>query len=919
MMFASLSPRARWGIHAVWATSALMVGALMLHLALGWFPGWHDFLGVAITFLPAVLCLACAWLIPYNRLPALLLGIGMASWTVASVYLSYWIDQDVPASFPSLSDGLWAAYYLCALFAVVRLMRNRVNIPNRGVWVDALIAALALAAVTSAVLVDPILDATDGGLAAIVTNLVYPLWDVLILGVILWVFALCAWRPGRPWAILGLVFAGHFCADALYTYQVVTDTYSANTLLDASWGVLMLGMAYAVFQPQPQGHDVRFEGWAPMMAPIATALVAVALTAYGLFFPLNTTAAVLTVATLVVSFIRAIGAFADVRTLSRNEALRLARHALILDSAGEGILGVDPDGRTVFANAAALRLTGQSAEALIGDACPVVTGDATFTRVDGTSFPIESTMTPIVEEGRVTGGVVVFRDVTERREIDRMKDEFTSIVSHELRTPLTSIRGSLGLLAGGVLGPIGDQAQHMVELAVDNTERLVRLINDMLDIERIESGKVRMDFEPCDAAVLVAKAAETIGTSADSAGIRIEVVTVEAPLDADCDRIQRTIENLLSNAVKFSPRGSTVTITCAARDDTVRIDVADQGRGIPADGLERVFERFEQVDASDARDKGGTGLGLAICASIVAQHGGRIWAESPAGAGATFSFVLPARQSDAEAAPPAGPATHSGREPLVLVCDNDADVLDVISTMVEHHGYRVARAGSGPEALAAAEREVPDVMLLDLHMPGMDGWEIARRLRDAPETRGVPVVILSVLAQADADPIGDNLEAWLEKPTHEQLLLATLARAVARGDAPARVLIVEDDEDLAKVLRTGFAAHGVATAHAASGTAAIDLAGSLQPDLVLLDLGLPDADGVAVVDWLRDHERVVSPTLVVYTAQDLDESERSRLRLDSDTEFLTKGRVTPEAVERRVLDLLALMTYEHDLTPLVLA
>ncbi|MBW3607664.1 MAG: PAS domain-containing protein [Actinobacteria bacterium] len=233
------------------------------------------------------------------------------------------------------------------------------------------------------------------------------------------------------------------------------------------------------------------------------------------------------------------------------------------------------------------------------------------------------------------------QDITDRREVERAKEEFISIVSHELRTPLTSIRGSLGLLESGMLGELPDTAQRMVEIAVQNTDRLVRLIGDILDIERIDSGTIDLHLQPCEAGELVLHAEQCVGQFADDAGVHLKLTTESVQLSADADRVHRILTNLISNAIKFSPADSTVHISCVSHDDEVLFEVADEGRGISTETLAPIFERFYQVDAGDSRDKGGSGLGLAICRRLVEQHGGRIWVDSELGVGSTFSFTLP--------------------------------------------------------------------------------------------------------------------------------------------------------------------------------------------------------------------------------------------------------------------------------------
>jgi PAS domain S-box-containing protein len=261
-------------------------------------------------------------------------------------------------------------------------------------------------------------------------------------------------------------------------------------------------------------------------------------------------------------------------------------------------------------------------------------------RKDGSEFPAEASISKF-NSGKGTVFTVFLQDITERRQIDRMKDEFISVVSHELRTPLTSIHGSLGMLASGLLQPDSDQGKRMLQIAVDSSDRLVRLINDILDIERIESGRVKMEKKLCIIDDLVVEAVNVVQALADKAEVTLSVTSLPIQIWADPDRIVQTLTNLLSNAIKFSLSGNTVWLTTQRQSDHVLFIVKDQGRGIPPDKLESIFERFQQVDSSDSRNHEGTGLGLAICRSIVQQHHGQIWVESVLGEGSTFSLTLP--------------------------------------------------------------------------------------------------------------------------------------------------------------------------------------------------------------------------------------------------------------------------------------
>ena len=628
-------------------------------------------------------------------------------------------------------------------------------------------------------------------------------------------------------------------------------------------------------------------------------------------------------------------AWSESRRQRRTEAELLVRNESILNAAGEGIYGLDIEGRATFANPAAARMTGHKVEELIGrhshelvhhtrpdgthfpfEECPVFESlaDATvhyaedvYWRKDGSSFPVEYTSTPIVEQGEVKGAVVVFKNICERREIERAKDEFTSVVSHELRTPLTSIRGSLGLLESGVLGPLPEKGQRMIEIAVENTDRLVRLINDILDIERIDSGTIDMHKQRCEAADLIARAVDGLQSLAAQAQVRLHAHPTRAALLADPDRILQTLTNLISNAVKFSPPESTVQVFSERRDGEVVFRISDEGRGIPADKLDSVFERFQQVDASDAREKGGTGLGLAICRTIVEHHGGRIWVESVPEQGSTFSFAVPAlaehHPAHDDRAAPAGPT--------VLICDDDASLVEVTGAMLAERNYRVIETASGEQALERAIAERPDAILLDLCMPGMSGWETAAALRERPETSDIPIVILSGLSKGENENPSGPVVDRLEKPIDEEALFDALGRAVGSDGEPFKVLVVEDDPDLAGILSTVFERHGMEAFEASSGTQAIELSQQVLPDLLVLDVGLPQADGFEVVEWLRRHERLSALPMIVYTAHDLGEADRERLQLGDTTEFLTKGRISPADFERCVMALLARLTQDR--------
>jgi PAS domain S-box-containing protein len=359
------------------------------------------------------------------------------------------------------------------------------------------------------------------------------------------------------------------------------------------------------------------------------------------------------------------------RSHERDRAEKLYREQeILLNSVADGICGLDPSGLVSFANPAAANLLGADPASLTGkpihdllhgaapagsrcrEDCALLratgklrrmatAGEDTFYRIDGDSFRVDYNLTPILDHGRLSGSVFSFRDISQRYALDRLKDEFVSTVSHELRTPLTAIRGALGLLSSGSLGHVNDKSANLLRIALSNSERLVRLINDILDLERIQSGREPFTFRPVQLAEVVRQAIDGMQPVADAAGVQLIHDPTQVEIAADADRLLQVLTNLLSNAVKFSPPKATVSVLLRPDVSGVTLSVVDAGRGIPADKLEVIFGRFQQVDASDSRQKGGTGLGLAICRTIVQQHSGRIWAERNSVSGSTFRVFLP--------------------------------------------------------------------------------------------------------------------------------------------------------------------------------------------------------------------------------------------------------------------------------------
>lgn len=601
------------------------------------------------------------------------------------------------------------------------------------------------------------------------------------------------------------------------------------------------------------------------------------------------------------------------RTLLDRLETTAARQQAVFDSAIDGIVTFSPDGTIETVNPAAERMFGYSADELKQtDVNQLVTSpqgtplaqlskaavkeggmvrELTAHRRDGVTFPIDVALTAM----RLPGGwhtVTVVRDISERRRVEEMKTEFVSTVSHELRTPMTSIAGSLGLLAGGAAGELPEKAARLISIAQANSQRLVRLINDILDIEKIESGQLRLVLEPLDLRQIAERSIDGVRGLADSLNVTVSLLDGQpASVRGDADRLIQVVTNLLSNAAKFSPTGGEVIVSVQPEQRIARLSVCDRGPGIPEAFRSRIFSRFAQADSSDTRAKGGTGLGLVISREIAERHGGRLWFESDPGDGATFHLDLPLLDA---------PVISTTEGPRLLICEDDADAAELLREVLERDGYRADIASTAREALNAARSGEYRAVLVDLNLPDADGISLIRALRAGAETRHLPVVVISG-DTARGRARGRTLEVvdWLEKPFDEVRLREAVASMLeAPGRARPHILHVDDDADILEI-----------TASALSGTAIITGVGSLAearaalaqdwPDLVILDLGLPDGSGLELLADLGDETGRTLP-VVVYSAQEGDAALAHQVEA-----VLTKSRTSLAGLARTVRRLTA--------------
>ena len=534
------------------------------------------------------------------------------------------------------------------------------------------------------------------------------------------------------------------------------------------------------------------------------------------------------------------------------------------------------------------------------------------------------------------------RELTQRSALDSLKDEFVSTVSHELRTPLTSIRGALGLLSSGVFGNLDAKSKNLLRIALTNTDRLIRLINDLLDLERMDSGVAILQMKRCSLNEMVGQATETMTALADAGHVKLVVAPTAKSIlpsiyfDADPDRILQVLTNLLSNAIKFSPTGSSVTIEVETPPDELIFRIVDQGRGIPEDQLESIFERFKQVPHPDAKAIGGTGLGLAICRSIIQQHGGSVWAKRNVARGATICVRLPRQQRthDAATSSPSpspelgtsltGEAQMSGQPKphvaassgcQILLCDDNNTSRAVLVMQLRASGHLVHEASTSAAAIEVTRRlsgQSPNgspiqAIVLSMHMAEMKNWDFLKQMMRNPATEQIPIACLNVAAALDSPLDRQNGQPRngahsISVPVHDDHLLADLGRALDSERGPGRILLVEDDLDLANAVLSGFVGTNVLVEHAATLHRARLLCQERRPDLIMLDLAIPDGDGLALIRWMRTRPELRTLPLVVYSGREAGSEDEHALRLGP-TRLLSRASVPQRDLDQLVLAL----------------
>lgn len=477
------------------------------------------------------------------------------------------------------------------------------------------------------------------------------------------------------------------------------------------------------------------------------------------------------------------------------------------------------------------------------------------------TFPIEVKASAMNIDDKLYT-IIVVQDITERQKVDKLKNEFVSVVSHELRTPLTSIRGALGLIIGGATGSYTEKTKKLLDLANNNCERLLTLINDILDIEKIEAGKMDFQLKIINLNKLVKDTLEANKIYAQK--YQINLVLIEeienVNVDVDPNRLTQVLTNLLSNAIKFSPTGETVTLTIAPKEQYVRITVVNKGAGIPLEIQPKIFQKFTQADTSDTRNKGGTGLGLSISKAILEKFKSTLKFVSEPNVETNFYFDLPIYMEFAE--------NYEKQADKILICEDDEEQANYISELLQSYGFTTDVTSTVEEAKDLLQHNHYQVMLLDLLLPDQDGISFLRELKNDKQTENLSIIVLSVIAQTGKKMINDEgfmVKDWLDKPIDFDKLMHLLNK-IKDKNYPKKPLIlhVEDDPITSEIIKSLLEEQG----EVISATTINETKEKLQNhtfDLLILDLLLPDGNAEELLPLISKYKIPV----IIYSSQEL--------------------------------------------------
>jgi PAS domain S-box-containing protein len=634
----------------------------------------------------------------------------------------------------------------------------------------------------------------------------------------------------------------------------------------------------------------------------------------------------------------------EVDTRTRDLAEALAReHAessksqAILEGIADGVIVFDTNGQAVVANPAIGRMLDLTTEEILGCDIETLMGEEvgeedqemlvrllqekelrrSSVKFEWGDKTLSVSFAPVrATPGAVTGTVAVFRDFTQEAEIARLKNDFVSIVSHELRTPLTSIKGYLDLLVMGAAGTFSKQQSSFLEIARDNAERLHVLVSDLLEMSRIESGKIELDVQVVSLPEIVNRVTSSLQKEFDDRGLtlRVDVPPNLPEVFGDPGRIAQMITNLLSNAYKYTSIGGAV-VRARVVSNAIQVDVADTGVGISEEDQEKLFTRFFRAEDTAVRRQTGTGLGLNITKSLVDMHGGEIWVESEVNKGSTFSFTLPLpagllellQVGEADLLEPIldlgslreRTPTLVPAGPWILVVDDDVDVSQLFKHQLEREGFRVTVVNQGSRAVDIARQLQPELITLDLMMD-VDGLEVLRQLKAKTETEDIPVIIVSVIPKP-GEGLALGAADYLVKPLDEGELLDSIRRVLEQveGGSRNKILVVDDEIDIVGWLKHSLTLVGFEVSEAYDGVQALEVVEADLPDLILLDLQMPRMDGRTTMRRLREREETRNVPIIVLSAHPVrDDAERAQMVGLGVREFLNK----PVTIEQLVAE-----------------
>lgn len=486
--------------------------------------------------------------------------------------------------------------------------------------------------------------------------------------------------------------------------------------------------------------------------------------------------------------------------------------------------------------------------------------------------------TPVRDKDGFLGRLFVFRDVTHEREVDRMKTEFVSLVSHELRTPLTSIKGYTEMVLDGDAGEVNEEVEEYLGIVYNNAERLVALVNDLLDISRIESGRIQLKSETVDLDQVMQIVITSMQQKIKEKGQHLSVDIDEEAMSVhgDKDKLIQVLTNYVSNAYKYTQAGGDIRIEITKQGDFARVAVIDNGYGISTEDQERLFTRFYRVDNSITREIGGTGLGLSIVKQLIELQGGEVGVKSTPGEGSTFFFTIPLAEGTTKpvVAEAVAPVREQGTGETVLVVEDDPDIARLIAHHLQKAGYQVQVCHNAEEAYGYIENDLPDLITLDIDLPGIRGDEFARQLQTNPLTRDIPLLIISVFVDKDT---GVQLGAFvLPKPIDQEELVTTVGH-ILQGAHQGPVLVIDDDASVRTLLRTALQEQGLEVEIATDGETGLALLGKHRPGLILLDIHMPGMDGFEVLQVIKENKTLADiPVIMMTGSPDLKMNTRAR-------------------------------------------